>query len=117
MHVDLDDANLFLSPDCQDEAVQSIALSFVTSMLYLMVLPYPQDPQNPSTWISTRQDNTNNAGYSSADDMAFLAMCGWSIRYDVPSNSNYSTYGTVSGSSSGGCGGCRGCGGGDGFCG
>ena len=34
MHVDLDQGYVILSPNCDNESVQLMALSFVTSMLY-----------------------------------------------------------------------------------
>ena len=106
LHVDLDQGHMILSPDCENQSLQLITLAFVTSMLYLMVQPHPpssteseSDPLPIPGNISPR--------YIDANNVAFLLMCGWSIRNHVPTNSTlrqttFCAYGTGSGCIAGG---------------
>jgi len=104
--VDLKQGTIVVRPEEKD-VVQSIALSFVTSILYLMVQPRPKN-MNIKRRRSSRQPL-----WQGNSNINFLNWSGWGDIANIPTNYTLHNSNTADGGGCGGCGG--GCGGGDAY--
>merc|ERR1719273_656320 len=89
MHVNLDEGTIVISPEAKLEAVQNVALAFVTSMLFLLVQPRPDDTgiEENLQSLKAHPGPQIKPMYMDAGGVAFLMLCGWNIRNQVPTNS------------------------------
>jgi hypothetical protein len=86
MQVEIENGYLLLHPGTED-AVQKVALSFVISMLYLMVQPTPGDVDTAIE--EYKRDKNSGKGkkylfgipkYLDAESVNFFVYCGWNKR-------------------------------------
>ena len=86
MQVEIENGYLLLHPGTED-AVQKVALSFVISMLYLMVQPTPGDVDTAIEEYK-REKNSGKGKkylfgipkYLDAESVNFFVYCGWNKR-------------------------------------
>ena len=92
LSVDWDSGLILVTRDNQDVA-QSICLAFVTSTLYLLVQPRPEDvEQAESTWLARKQTLPRSVKVTTPPfirnaAIVFLLLSGWRERNKIPSNS------------------------------
>jgi len=104
--VDLKEGIITVKPEEKD-VVQSIALSFVTSILYLMVQPRPKNLEYK------RRRSSRKPLWQGNSNIDFLNWCGWEEVAMIPTNFTLHNSNTADGGGCGGCGG--GCGGGEAY--
>merc|ERR1712083_1194670 len=100
--VDLKEGTITVKPEEKD-VVQSIALSFVTSILYLMVQPRPKNLEYK------RRRSSRKPLWQGNSNIDFLNWCGWEEVAMIPTNFTFHNSNTTD------AGGCGGCGGGDAY--
>ena len=87
-YVNCNEGYLVIGPTLGPDIIQHVALSFVTSMLYLMVQPRLDEKiQTSSQGIKVRHPYMEN------NNVSFFMYCGWDICDDIPSNSYYHLHG------------------------